>query len=72
MDLFGSSPIHQRESTEKASSAYSTEQHEIPEESTDIQHTYHLAAVVEAGLQFIRAIIGTHFIYNRLKEDTRI
>jgi hypothetical protein len=48
------------------------ESHEIPEESTDVQHIYHLTAVIEAGLQFVRTIIGTHFIYNRLKEDDKV
>ena len=53
------------------SSSFDTEKN-IPEETTDIPHIYHIAAVMEAGLQYARTVISTHFIYNRLKEHQKI
>lgn len=50
----------------------SREESEKMEEHLDIPHIYHLSSMMEAGLQFLRSVLCSHFVYNFLKEDQKI
>jgi len=42
------------------------------DEPLDIPHIYHLSSIMEGGLQYLRSVLCSHFVYNLLKDIEKI